>query len=76
MATIVLRDSGSIVSPGSTAKNAPLTNLEVDNNFSNLNITIGVVGNLNTTANANLVVALNEVKNSIVDPIPFAIALS
>ena len=75
MATIILRDAGSISSPGSTAKGSPLTNLEVDNNFSNLNVTIGVVSNLSTTEKSNLVVAVNEVKNSIIDPIPFAIAL-
>ncbi len=61
MATIILRDSGSISSPGSTAKGTPLTNLEVDNNFSNLNITLGVLSNLTTTANANLVSAINSI---------------
>jgi len=63
MATIILRDAGSLSSPGSTAKGAPLTNLEVDNNFSNINVTLGVLSNLSTTANANLVVAINEIKN-------------
>lgn len=63
MATIILRDSGSISSPGSTAKGAPLTNLEVDNNFSNINLTVGVLTNLSTTAQGNLVVAINEIKN-------------
>ena len=66
MATIILRDAGSITSPGSTAKGSPLTNLEVDNNFSNINITIGVLSNLSTTANANLVAAINYI-NTIVD---------
>lgn len=63
MATIILRDAGSITSPGSTAKGSPLTNLEVDNNFSNINVTLGVLTNLTTTAQSNLVVAINEIKN-------------
>ena len=66
MATIILRDAGSISSPGSTAKGSPLTNLEVDNNFSNINVTLGVLSNLSTTANANLVAAINYI-NTIVD---------
>ena len=64
MATIILRDAGSITSPGSTAKGAPLTNLEVDNNFSNINVTLGVLTNLTTTAQGNLVVAINELVTS------------
>jgi len=67
MATIILRDSGSISSPGSTAKGSPLTNFEVDNNFSNINITLGVLSNLtNLDAGnvANLVVAINEVSSN------------
>ena len=63
MATIILRDAGSISSPGSSAKGSPLTNLEVDNNFSNINVTLGVLTNLATTAQSNLVVAINEIKN-------------
>ena len=66
MANIILRDAGSITSPGSTAKGSPLTNLEVDNNFSNINVTLGVLSNLSTTANANLVAAINYI-NTIVD---------
>jgi hypothetical protein len=64
MATIILRDAGSISSPGSTAKGSPLTNLEVDNNFSNINLTTGVLSNLTNLGAgnvANLVVAINEV---------------
>ena len=61
MANIILRDAGSITSPGSTAKGSPLTNLEVDNNFSNINITLGVLSNLSTSANANLVAAINSI---------------
>ena len=60
MANIILRDAGSISSPGSTAKGSPLTNLEVDNNFSNINVTLGILTNLTTTAQGNLVVAINE----------------
>ena len=63
MATIILRDAGSISSPGSTAKGSPLTNLEVDNNFSNINVTLGILTDLATTAQGNLVVAINEIKN-------------
>ena len=63
MANIILRDAGSITSPGSTAKGSPLTNLEVDNNFSNINVTLGILTNLATTAQGNLVVAINEIKN-------------
>lgn len=64
MATIILRDSGSLTSPGATVKGAPLTNLEVDNNFSNINLTVGVVSDLTTTAKSNLVVAVNELVTS------------
>ena len=63
MANIILRDAGSISSPGSTVKGTPLTNLEVDNNFSNINVTLGILSNLATTAQGNLVVAINEIKN-------------
>lgn len=65
MATIVLRDSGSITSPEATVKGSPLTNLEVDNNFSNINISVGVLSNLNTGAKANIVIAVNELKSNI-----------
>jgi hypothetical protein len=51
MAELVLR----------TVKGAPLTNLEVDNNFSNINVEIGVLAELSTTAKDNLVAAINEV---------------
>ena len=64
MANIILRDAGSITSPGSTAKGSPLTNLEVDNNFSNINVTLGILTNLTTTAQGNLVVAINELVTS------------
>lgn len=50
MATLVLRN----------VKGSPLTNTEVDNNFSNINNELGVVSNLSTTAKANLVAAINE----------------
>jgi hypothetical protein len=65
MATLVLR----------TVKGSPLTNSEVDGNFSNINTEVGVVyntantinsnvgvlSNLTTTAKANLVAAINEI---------------
>jgi hypothetical protein len=37
----------------------------VDNNFSNINITLGVLSNLSTTANANLVAAINSVTYAV-----------
>jgi len=58
MATLVLR----------LVKGTPLTNAEVDNNFSNLNVELGNVSSnvgaralLTTTATSNVVVAINEV---------------
>ena len=65
MATILLRTANSISSPGSTVKGTPLTNSEVDNNFSNINITLGVLSNLSTTANANLVAAINSITYAV-----------
>ena len=65
MATIILRTANSITSPGATVKGTALTNSEVDNNFSNINLTLGVLSNLNTTANANLVAAINSVFGGI-----------
>lgn len=60
-ATLVLR----------TVKGTPLTNLEVDNNFSNLNTfgdvvssNIGVLSALTTTAKSNIVFAVNELKTN------------
>jgi hypothetical protein len=37
----------------------------VDNNFSNINITLGVLSNLSTSANANLVAAINSVTYAV-----------
>jgi len=65
MATILLRTANSISSPGSTVKGTPLTNSEVDNNFSNINITLGVLSNLSTSANANLVSAINSITYAV-----------
>ena len=42
---------------------------------SNVSSNIGDLGLLDTTATNNVVVAINEVRASIVDPIPFSIAL-
>jgi len=54
-----------------TVKGSPLTNIEVDNNFSNLNTwgntinsNVGVLSNLTTSANGNIVVAINELVTS------------
>jgi hypothetical protein len=51
MATLVLR----------TAKGSPLTNQEVDGNFSNILADVGVITNLTTTTKANVVSAINEI---------------
>ena len=61
MATILLRTANSISHTGATVKGTPLTNSEVDNNFSNINISLGVLSNLSTSANANLVLAINSI---------------
>jgi len=65
MAFITLRTANVVPSPGGTVKGSPLTNSELDNNFANLNLVIGFRENLTTTANDNLVAAVNEVKNEI-----------
>ena len=82
MALITLRQGNSIPHAGATVKGSPLTNDEVDNNFANINISVGSLSDLNTSNTSNLVVAINEVNANltavsatIVDPIPFAIAL-
>jgi len=75
MAHIILREAGSLPHANATVKGAPLTNKEVDNNFANINISVGNLQNLDTTAKQNVVVAINEVKVSAINPIPFAIAL-
>lgn len=75
MAIITLRQANSIPHGGATVKGSPLTNDEVDNNFANINISIGSLDDLATTATSNIVVAINEVNARAQDPIPFAIAL-
>lgn len=55
MAVLVLR----------TVKGSPLTNQEVDNNFSNLNSDIGVIGNFATNLKSNVVVAVNETWSNV-----------
>lgn len=54
-----------------TVKGSPLTNLEVDNNFSNLNTfgdvvssNVGVLSSLTTTNQSNIVFAVNELVTS------------
>lgn len=54
-----------------TVKGSPLTNLEVDNNFSNLNTfgdvvssNVGVLSSLTTTDKSNIVFAVNELVTS------------
>ena len=75
MAHITLRQSNSIPHANATIKGAPLTNDEVDNNFANINISVGNLQNLTTTGKDNVVVAINEVSAAAINPIPFAIAL-
>ena len=65
MPNLTLRETNSLTSPGATVKGSPLSNNEVDNNFSNLNIAIGVPGNLITSNTANVVVAVNELQTKI-----------
>ena len=65
MANITLRESTSLTSPGATVKGSPLTNNEVDNNFSNINIEHGVLSALTTGVKSNLVFAVNELKSNI-----------
>lgn len=62
MATLTLR----------LVKGSPLTNAEVDNNFSSINTevstvnsNIGILSALTTTAKSNLVVAVNEVNSAL-----------
>ena len=58
MAHITLRQSNSIPHANATVKGAPLTNDEVDNNFANINISVGNLQNLTTTGKDNVVVAI------------------
>jgi hypothetical protein len=61
-ATLVLR----------TVKGTPLTNIEVDNNFSNLSVfsstvdsNVGILSNLTTASNGNIVVSINEINRTV-----------
>jgi len=65
MASIILRQSNVISDPSATIKGAPLSNAEVDNNFANINISIGVLSDLTTNGKANIVIAANELKSNI-----------
>jgi len=65
MAFITLRQANVVQSPGGTVKGSPLTNDEVDNNFANINIVVGFRENLTTTANDNLVAAVNEIRSEL-----------
>jgi len=65
MATILLRTANSISHTGATVKGTPLTNSEVDNNFSNINIALGVLSSLTTGATSNIVVAINSLNSNI-----------
>lgn len=62
MPTLILRDANSLPSGGATFKGSPLTNNEVDNNFANINLSIGTALSQLTTSNtSNLIFAINEV---------------
>lgn len=72
MATIILRQSNVVTSVGATVKGSPLTNAELDNNFSNINVVIntlvandGPVTSLTTNFKGNLVYALNELRSNL-----------
>jgi len=65
MATILLRTANSFPHTGATVKGTPLSNSEVDNNFSNINISLGVLSNLSTSAKANLVSAINSITYAV-----------
>ena len=65
MATIILRQSSVVSDPSATIKGSPLSNAEVDNNFANINISIGVLSDLTTGGKANIVIATNEVKSNV-----------
>lgn len=65
MPILTLRDANSISSGGATVKGSPLTNNEVDNNFSNINLAIGAALSQLTTSNtSNLIVAINELNSN------------
>lgn len=49
MASIILRQSNVISSPGATIKGSPLSNSEVDNNFANLNVQVSDLSNTVST---------------------------
>lgn len=67
MASIILRQSNVITSPGATVKGSPLTNAEVDNNFANLNVQVSDIANVVTVtggvffANAHIIPTLANI---------------
>ena len=65
MASIILRQSNVVSDPSATIKGSPLSNAEVDNNFANINISIGVLSGLTTNGKSNIVIAVNELKSNI-----------
>lgn len=66
MPIITLRQANVVSDPSATIKGAPLTNAEVDNNFANINVSIGVLSNLTTSNTSNLVLAINEVRQNVI----------
>lgn len=67
MASIILRQSNVISSPGATVKGSPLTNAEVDNNFANINVQVSDIANVVSVTggtfvtNANIIPAISNV---------------
>jgi len=65
MPSIILRQSSVISDPLATIKGSPLLNSEIDNNFANINISIGNLNNLSTLGKSNIVISINEVSSNI-----------
>ena len=59
MADIILRTAGSIASANATVKGSPLTNFEVDNNFSNINIVVDSLSNVFSTTTGQATITGN-----------------
>jgi hypothetical protein len=80
MAIITLRQSNVVpMGPDGLVKGSPLTNIEVDNNFANINVTIntlssqtGPVASLTTGFKGNVVYAINELRSNLTTSAGFA----
>lgn len=65
MPSIILRQANVVIDPEATIKGSPLLNSEIDNNFANINISIGTLNNLTTQGKSNVVISINEVTSNI-----------